>query len=204
MRDGKRVVFSPRLVEKAETLDLYDGAVLHSSIMLGFQVPFMQDTDVYGTLVLKEYLENHIMETDRTAENNQEHEALNLRIISEYRSFLTGGSFAVLATVRAGEEARGVENLRSKVARIVAQPLRYADFHAARTLAAGLYMFGNQTRRAQIENLTKNLLAGRNLQAYQNFFRNIEQVDEEDFRELMRRVLDMNKAVTVVVYGGDR
>ena len=202
MNDGKRAVSLPKPVGKTETIT-YNEDVWYSTIQMGFHAPSAGDVDSYGMLVLKEYVENRLLETKGPAEKIQEHDTINRRITCEYRPLLSGGSFVISATVKTGDEKQGVEILREEVVRIVAQPLSRADFHKARTLAAGSYLTGNQTRMAQIENLTKNLLAGRSLEEYQNFPRNIEQFEEEDFKELMRRVLDMNKPVTVTVAGGD-
>ena len=203
MKERKSIVALPWPAGKTETPN-YSGDAPFSAILLGFPAPSAGDTDVYGTLVLKDYLENYLRETEGTAKEIPERAFSGRRITCVYRPLLSGGNFVISATVKPGEEARGLEILRKEVARLVAQPLSYADFHTAQALAAGSYMTGNQTRRAQIENLTKNLLAGRSLEEYQNFSRNIEQVGEEDFTELMRRILDMNKAVTVVVHGGDK
>ena len=200
MKERKKNVSPPKPVEKTD-IHINNGGIHRSEIALGFQAPSMGDIDVYGTLVLKEYLENHLRET---AEKNQEREAADGRITVEYRPLLAGGNFIIHATVKTGEEAQGVENLRGKISRFVSLPLQYADFHAARTFAAGAYMAGNQTRREQIESLTGNLLAGRTLEEYQGFSWNMEQVGENDFNEPARRVLDVNKAVTVVVHGGDK
>ena len=203
MREGKRVVSSPAPVEKTELIG-HNDTVRSSTILMGFRAPSMGDTNVYETLILKEYLENHLQETGAMTGKNQEREAPDQRITCEYRPLLASGSFVISATVKAGEEAMNVASLGKKIANFSAHSLPYADFQAARTLAAGMYMAGNQTRKAQIENLTKNLLAGRSLAQYQNFSRNIEQVEEEEFKELTRRVLDINKAVIAGIHGGDR
>ena len=202
MRERKNIVSSPKPVEKAESFN-YVGAARHSVVLQGFQAPSAGDTNVYNTHVLKKYLENYFWETGLTPEKNQESVTLTRSVSCEYRPLLAGGSFIISATVREGA-MRSLEILRENIARFVLQPLRYADFSAARTLAAGSYMAENQTRKAQIENLTKNLLAGRSLAEYQEFSQKIEKVEEEDFREMVRGVLDMNKAVTVIIPGGDR
>ena len=204
MREGKKIPSSPKPVGKTETLDYNDDNTRPSEILLGFQAPSMGDMNVYGALVLKDYLENRLRETGDIAGKIQDLETTEGRISCEYRPLLSGGSLVISTTVKAGTQTRDREILGKEIARIAAQPLAYADFNEARVLAAGSYMADNQTRKAQIENLTKRLLAGRSLEEYQNFPGNVEQVDEEDFKELMRRVLDMDKASTVVVPQGER
>ena len=203
MRDEKKAVSSSKPAGKAETINYSDAGT--SAILLGFHAPSAGDMDSYGMFILKDYMENRLREREAeiSGEKIQEREVGVRRITCEYRSLLSGGSFVISAAVNAGDEKRGAEILREEVARLIAQPLSYADFHAARALAAGSYTTGNQTRRMQIENLTKSLLAGRNLEEYRNFSRNIEQFEEEDFKELMHRVLDMNKSVTITFAGGD-
>ena len=203
MKERKEIVSLPKPVEKTD-ISVNDGGILYPEIALGFQAPSTGDMDVYGALILKNYLENHLSETEGDGEKNQERESINRRISLEYRALASGGNFAIYATVKAGEEAQGVESLRGKITRFISQPLHYADFHAARVFASGAYMTANQTRKAQIESLTGNLLAGVSLKEYHMVSWNIEQVGEDDFMELMRRIPDINKAVTVVVHGGDR
>jgi predicted Zn-dependent peptidase len=203
MNERKSIAASPGPVGKTEVVNQNAG-IIRPAILMGFHAPSAGDMDVYGTLVLKSHLENSLLETGSAGEKNQERRILDLRISCEYQPLLAGGSLIISAASNEGEEARSLESIREKIERIVTQPLLYADFHAARTLAAGSYMAGNQTRKAQIENLTKNMLAGRSLAEYQNFSWSIEQVDEKDFKELMRRVLDANKVITMIVQGGDR
>ena len=202
MREGKKVASSPKPVVKTEIV--YNDGALPSAILLGFQAPSAGDKDVYRMFVLKNYLENRLRETEDKGEKNQDSEAAGRHISCEYRPLLRSGIFFISAAAKTGAQARGAEILGKEVAGIAAQPLSYADFNEARALAAGSFMAGNQTRSAQIENLTKKLLAGGSLEEYQNFSRNLEQVGEEDLKELMRRVLDMNIAVTVIKNGGDR
>jgi len=202
MRDGV-VVSSPAPVKKTN-ISGDDSDAHRVLILMGFQAPSTGHMDFYGMLVLKEYLENRLWETERNIEKNQEPAAVDLRITCEYLPFQAGGSFIISAALKTGTEVRVLESLQKEIARLVDQPLFYADFNMAKTLATGLHMTGNQTRRAQVENLTKNLSAGRSLEEYRNFSRNMEQADEDNVKELIRRVLDVNKAVTVVVYGGDR
>ena len=203
MKDRKGIVSLPKPVEKTDITGT-NNDIVRSEIALGFQAPSIGDMDVFGMIILKYYFESHLRETGWASEKKQEQETPGRRINIEYKPFLAGGSFAIHARVKTGEEAQGVESLRRKIASFVSRPLQYADYHAVQTLAAGVHMAGNQTRRAQIENLTKNLLAGGNLDLYDRFSWNIEQVGEDDFMELARRVLDVKKAVTVIINGGNR
>ena len=200
MNDGKRAVPLPKTVGKAETI-ISEVDALRSTIMLGFRAPSAGDMDSYGMFVLKGYVENRMRETEWRFENNGERETAYRRIDCEYRPLLSGGSFVISADVKTGYEKRAAEILREEIERLVAQPLSRADFNAARALAVGSYTTGNQLRMSQIENLAKNMLAGRSLGEHQNFSRSMEQFEENDFNVLMRRVLDMNKSVTVA--GGD-
>ena len=203
MRDGKKAVSALKPFGGTETARYY-GNDRRPMVLLGFQAPSAGDVDEYGMNVLKEYLEDFLRESDNTSENNRELVAPDWRIACEYRPSITGGSFAISAMVKAEELESGMESLRARITGLVTQPLRYADFQTAKAMASVSYMTGNQTRKAQIENLTKNLLAGRNLDEHQNFSRNIEQVGEDDFKELMSRVLDMKKSTTVIIPGGNR
>ena len=203
MRDGKKAVSSPRLFWETEAAN-YFGDGWSPAALLGFKAPSAGDMDEYGMIALKYYLENFLRESEGASENNQERGVPDWRVACEYQPFLTGGSFVISAMAKAEEQERGIESLREKIARLIAQPLRYADFQTAKAMASVSYMTGNQARKAQIENLTKNLLAGRSLEEHQNFSRNIEQVGENDFKEIMRRALDLNKAATVVIRGGNR
>ncbi|MDR0310862.1 MAG: insulinase family protein [Acidobacteriota bacterium] len=198
MKDRKKISSPPGPVKKAETVN-YNGEGGRPAILMGFRAPSLGDMDVFGTYVLKSYLENRLGETEGTAKEIQERARSGLRITCEYRPFLAAGRFIIHAAIKAGEEAQAMKNLQEALARLNAPHLPYADFNEARTLAAGLYMAGNQTRKAQIGNLAENLLSGRSLEEYMNFSRNIEQVEEDDFKELTRRVIDMNKAVTLAV-----
>ena len=203
MREGKSVVSTPEHAKKLVALDQNRCDERVSSIILSFQVPSVGDMDVYGMLVLNEYLKNRLMDIERTGENNLKRKLLYGRIECGYLPLQTGGSFVIAVGVKAGEEATGLEDLRAGVANVSTQSLQRVDFNAARALAGGSYVAGNQTRKAQIGNLAKNLLAGMSLEDYQDFLLNVENVSEEDFRELMRRVLGMNKVVTVVMCGGN-
>ena len=201
MKERKKAVSSPLPAVRTEIIENGGGL---SEILIGVQAPSSGGMNVYETLALKDYLENRLRETEWATEKNQERETLYRRITCEYRPLLAGGSFIISAAAKLGDEARGAENLRGRITSIVSQPLHYADFLTARVLAAGSYLAGNQRRRVQIENLTKNLIAGRSLEEYRDFSLNIEQVKEEDLKELTRGILNMNKAITVVVRGGYR
>ena len=203
MKERKNAVPSPNPVEKKENLK-YNGDVGRPAILIGFQAPSMGDTDIYGTLTLKNYLENHLWETGVNAGKIQGFQLADRHLSCEYQPLLAGGSFIISIEIKAGDEARGIESLREVVTRLISQPLSNTDFHAARALTAGSYIIENQVRKTQMENLMKNLLASRSLEEYQNFSWNIEQVEENDLKELMRRNLDMNKTVILVVNGGDR
>jgi len=201
MNERKNVVSSPKPTEKTEVLE-YDGRAGHSAILFGFQAPSAAGVDVYEAFILKYYLQYKLNEAESASEKKQERETLLMRISCEYQPLSAGGSLIVSAETKTGEEARGVENIRGKITRIAALPVHYADFLAAQALAAGSYLAENQTRRAQIENLTNELLAGLRLEEYRDVSQNIEQVGEEDFKAFLSRVLDMNKAVVMVVRGG--
>ena len=203
MKDRNGIISSPKPVEKTD-ITAKGNNIVRSEIALGFQAPSIDDMDVFGVFILECYLKNILRETGGASENKQEQEPPYRRINVEYRPFLAGGSFAIYADVKTGEETQSVEILRDKVTGFVSRSLQYAEYQAAMSLAAGIYTVGNQTRRAQIESLTKNQLAGGRLDRYQRFSWNIEQVGEDDFMESARRVLDLNKAVTVIVHGDDR
>ena len=204
MKDGKKIVASPKPVEKTDISGHGNGNGIHTEIAMGFQAPSIGDMDVFGMFILKFYLENHLRETGAANEKKTERETPDRRINIEYRPLLAGGSFAIYAAIKAGEETKGAESLRVEITNFVSHPILYADYHAARTFAGGAYMAGNQTRRAQIENLAENQLVGGSLDGYNRFSWNIEQVGEDDFKELARRVLDVNKSVTVIIHGGDK
>lgn len=205
MNERKKISSSPSPVKKAEIIS-YSGEAGRSAILMGFQAPSLGDIDVFGMRVLKNYLENRINETDTggMAKEIQERMRSGLRISCEYRPLIAAGRFIIHTATKTGEETRVLKNLLEEISRLGAAHLPYADFNEARILAAGSYMAGNQTRKAQIEDLTNNLLSGRSLNEYRDFSRNMEQVEEEDLKELIRLVMDINKAVIVVVRGGDK
>jgi predicted Zn-dependent peptidase len=202
MKDGKIADVQPKPLEKPATRD-HDGSDRLSTVLIGFQVPPAGDANVYGMRAL----ENYLGETGGMAEEIRDRKGVARRITCGYRPRLRGGSIIVTARVDMEGESRAVAALREEISRLLAQPLPYADFQAALAGAAGVRALRDQVKWAQIESLTGQLLAdggdrsAGGLEAYQDFARSIEDMGEEDFQGLARRILDMDKAVTVVVHG---
>ena len=198
MRDGKITTVPSKPMGKSALRD-HNGRDRQSAVRLEFQAPTSGDVDACGVYVL----ENYLGETGWLAEEIRDHKAVAYRMACEYHPQRNSGNFVVTALMKAGEEARGLTVIQEEISRLLTQPLPYADFQAALAGAAGIYVIRNQTRWAQIEKLTENLLAGLGLEEYRNFSRNIADTSEDSFRNLMRRILDMDKAVTVTIHGGN-
>ena len=198
MRDGKIAAVPSKPMEKPAPRG-HNGRDRQSTVLVEFPAPPSGDVDAYGAYVL----ENYLGETGRSAEEIRDRKAAAYRIACEYRPRRSNGNFAITALVNVGEETRGLTAIQEEISRLLTQSLPYADFQAALAGAAGTYVIRNQARWAQIATLTENLLAGLSLAEYQNFSDNIANTSEDSFRDLARRMLNMDKAVTATVHGGN-
>ena len=87
--------------------------------------------------------------------------------------------------------------LLGQIQQVTTATILYRDFRAAINEAVGNYWIRGQDRFLQIGEIVEDLLAGKGIEEYQNFVPDVQQVKEEDFKEVAGRILRTDKAVII-------
>jgi len=168
-----------------------------SLIFVGFQAPPEDDEDGYATTVLQAYAG----EWGQFAQELRDRSGIAYEISANYDPRLRGGSFIIRAAAIPGNEAKVVKSLREEIQGMISDPIPRVEFRSALNAASGAYDIGNQIRSRQIENIVECVLAGRGIEGYERFAANLKDVREEEFREVARRVFNLDKAVILQLRG---
>lgn len=119
----------------------------------------------------------------------------------KYDARLRGGSIIISSRANPKNEDIVLKQTGEEIRHLISDPIPYHDFQAALTDAVGLYAIRSQLRACQIMDLVENTIAGRKLDDFRNFPASLREVNDEDMKDLARRILKMDKAVTLRVHG---
>jgi zinc protease len=183
-------------VEKPESLDRgWDRS--HSLILVGFQAPPEDDVDGNAAAVL----ESFAGDPGRFVQELRDRLGLAFKVALTYDAQLRGGSMVLRAATAPGNEDALLKAVQEEIRHIREDPIPYREYRSAVNAAAGAYWIRSQARFQQIPDILKKLLAGKGMDAYQNVPAGIQEVQEEDLKEVAQRILNMNKAVILRMKG---
>jgi zinc protease len=168
-----------------------------SLILVGFQAPPEDDEDGYAVTVLQEYAG----EQGKLAQEIRDRLGSAHKVSVVYEPRLRGGSLIVYAATSPGSEDSVVKALREEIQHTVEGPIPNRDFRSAVNQAVGECAIKQQVRAVQIERIARSILSGKGIEGYQNFSAALLEVREEDLGAIAERILDLNKAVILVMRG---
>jgi zinc protease len=168
-----------------------------SQIIVGFQAPPVEDEDRYGLLVLQSYAgeQGNLSQQIR----DQRGAAFQMKLI--YKPRLRGGSLVACADANPDNEQAALDIIMEQMSRIAAGPIIYRDYRAAINGAVGAYWIQCQNRLSQIEDVAIYILAGRGIGEYQDIPKYLQGFGQDDFEEIARKILKMDKAVILRLHG---
>jgi zinc protease len=168
-----------------------------SLILFGFQAPPEDDEDGYTTRVLQGYAGVQ----GRLAQEIRDKLGSVQELTLAYEPRVRGGSLIVDVSVSPGSEDTVAKGLREEILRMVKGPVQYREFRSAVNQAVGDFAIRHQARAVQIETITRSVLSGKGIDKYENYANALQEVREEDLSAVLERILDMDKAVILIVRG---
>jgi zinc protease len=196
MQEGKLPEAFAKPIGKGKSVDrVWDRS--ESLILFGFQAPPEDDEDGYAAAVIQGYAGNQ----GRLAQEVRDRLGAAYQVSVTYEPRMRGGSLVVYAAASPGAEDSVVKSIREEIKRMVDGPIQYRDFRAALNQAMGEYALKQQVRAVQIEKIARAALSGKGIEGYQNYSSALVELREEDLNAIAGRILDLNKAVVVVVRG---
>jgi zinc protease len=168
-----------------------------SQIIVGFQAPPVEDDDRYGLLVLQSYAgeQGNLSQQIR----DQSGAAYQMKLI--YKPRIRGGSLIACAAANPDTEKAAYDIIMEQMPRIASGPIAYRDYRAAVNGAVGAYWIQSQNRLSQIEGNAINILAGKGIGEYQEIPKYLQDFKQDDFEEIARKILKMDKAVILRLHG---
>jgi zinc protease len=168
-----------------------------SYIFEAFQAPPVDDEDVFGAMVLQNYLG----ELGLFPQEIRDRLGLTYQIALKYEPRLRGGSITVYAQANPQNEEAVLKAIRREIQHLIEDPVPYRDFQAAITSAVGSNIIRNQHRSNRINGLAECVFAGKTLEDYLSTSENIRNIKEEELKELARRILKTDRSVIFRIHG---
>ncbi len=162
-----------------------------ATVLIGFQAPPMDDEDRYAAALLESYAGGQ----GRLSQQLRDRYGIAFSVSLQYNPRLRGGSIIAEAAVNTDSEEEGLEFLKKEIALTVEGPKTSREYRSALNAAAGAFAIRSQTRLLQITDVVKNVLAGNGIEGYRNYSATLQNVHVEDFKDVVRRILDLDRAV---------
>ncbi|NLV31445.1 MAG: insulinase family protein [Acidobacteria bacterium] len=197
---GSRMLGEERKGEFVEPLE--KGSVLEAGgarpgrmLIVGYPAPPEEDEDLYALRVLEGYLGG----MGRLAQQLRDRLGVAWHADFVLRPRLLGGSVAAVALTgdEGGEGA--LEAMRAELDAVGRRPPASHDFRAAQAAAAGMHRIRRQERHARILEMVRHFMAGKGLDEYREFERNLGGVTGEDFTAAAARILRPERAVVLKI-----
>ncbi len=169
-----------------------------SSVVAGFQAPPDGDEDSYAAVVLRSLLGD---ETGRLNEQVRDAQGLGYGIDVAYDRGARGGCMVIRVSTTPGNEEQVVKSLDGELKRVYEAPILYRDYRAAVNSAIAGFWVGQQDRLNQIDTLVRSVESGHGMEGVAEFPGHIQDVRQEDLVDIARRILNLDKSVTVRVHG---
>ena len=171
-----------------------------SMIFVGFQAPPTEDEDWQIANVLECYLGGQ----GKLLQEIRDREGISRKVSLIYKPRLRGGSIIASATMNLGNESKVLKLLKDEIQRIRSAPIEVHDFSAAINSAIGSHEIRNQVRANQISDLIENLLAGRDINEYQDYTTDIQNITPDDLKAVAKKIFDMDKSVILRVHANSQ
>jgi zinc protease len=168
-----------------------------SLILIGFQAPSEEDEERSAAGVLQSYAG----EWGRFFQEIADRRGLAFKWDVDYAPRLRSGSMIVSATVNPENEEAALKALLDEIKRMTDDPIPFRDYKSALNEAVGAFEIHNQAHHIQIARLVLNVLAGKRLEEYKNYFNSLQAVKEEDLKDAARRIFNLDKAVILRLRG---
>ncbi|MEJ2109609.1 MAG: insulinase family protein, partial [Acidobacteriota bacterium] len=165
-----------------------------SLVSLGFQAPPIGDPDLPATMAICNQLDWKVR-TDFREEGLTEDAGIG------YEPKLRGGSFIGYAIVNPGTETETLERLGLEFQKSVTGSYSYRDFRSAVNSAVGRFRIRQQQPLNQIEDVALTVLAGEGIEGYRSFLSKLQAVKEQDIQYAADRIINMERAVSLRLYG---
>jgi predicted Zn-dependent peptidase len=179
--------YAPAL-EKGQTIESkWNGR--ESRIYIGFQAPPADDDDRFAMCVMQNYMVGL----------GESPSVYNLQM--EYQPNLRGGAFITWAASNPGDEKAAMDGVLAQMSKIAANPIPARDFRSAVNKAVGNYWIRSQDRLLQIQDFALNILAGKGMDDYAAVPKNLQQVNQAELAELVRKIIKVEKAVILRLQG---
>lgn len=184
------VAASARLEDSAESESSY--------VLLGFQAPPLDDEDYYSTSVLASFLGGV---GSRLSDLIETACGFDCDLTLRYSSMARGGMMAAGVRLPPGNEDKILKSIQDELRNLPDSVIPYRDFRSAVTRAVGQVALDQQSRFGQIETVVESVLSGKGLDALQDVPSRLQEVKQEDLPESARRLLRLDKSVTVSIRG---
>lgn len=162
-------------------------------VLIGFQAPPIDDEDRYAATLIVNYSGG----LGKFSQETLEQLGAAQKISADYEPRLRGGSIVFGTAAAEGSGEAVLKFIQEQIEQLRADPVTYRDFRAAVNESVGRYWIDAQDRFLQISDIVHNLVAGKGIEAYQDFPANLQQVKQEDLKEIAERIFRTDKAAVV-------
>ncbi len=168
-----------------------------SLVCVGLQAPPADDEDRYGMSVLRSYVATRgsFLQDIRDQSGN----AFEVQL--SYQPNLRGGTFVACAASNPDKEKMALDAIMAQMSKIATGPILYRDFRSAVNKTVGMHRIRNQNRLFQIQDVAMNILAGKGIEEYAAIPKNLEEISQNEFGEIARKMLKMEKSVILRMHG---
>jgi predicted Zn-dependent peptidase len=108
-----------------------------------------------------------------------------------------GGSIVLYSVAGPGMDTKLADALEADIRELLEQPMHYSDYRSAVNGAMCRYWINQQDRTGRILDLATRVVSGQPIDEILDSVTRIQQVSEEDLKDVARRVLDLEKSVVV-------
>ncbi|MBZ5498292.1 MAG: insulinase family protein [Acidobacteriia bacterium] len=187
----------PKALEKKDVIEA-SWAGNASSVMMGFQAPPEEDEDSFPLMVLQSYASGS---AGRLTGAIQDRLPGARRVSLEYEPELRGGTIMICILAAPADEEQALKVLTEELARLTTAPVLYRDYRAAVNSVIGAFQIRQQTRYRQIAEVIKSVLAGKEIEGFQDYINRLQDVKQTDLQEVAQRVFKIEKSVTLRMHG---
>jgi predicted Zn-dependent peptidase len=183
-------------LENNETIEMtWDG--IASLVSIGFQAPPLDDFDRHTFEVLQSYFGNG----GRMERAIHKKMGASRWVGVSYEPRLRGGSFLAYAVTGPDREEDVLNAIESEYLQIVDNPIPYRDFRSAVNTAVGNFLIRQQFPLVQISEVSRNALAGNEIEAYRSYQTKLQSVYAQDLKDAAERIFKIEKAVFLRIHG---
>lgn len=166
-------------------------------LLVGYPAPPEEDEDLYALRVLEGYL--GVM--GRLGQELRDRLGIAWHADFIFRPRLPGGSAVAFALMGDGDGEAARAAIQAELDAAGRRPPGAHDLRAAEAAAVGMHRIRRQKRRDRIMEMVRHFMAGKGMDEYREFERNLQGVTEEDFAAAAARILRPEKGVVLKIRG---